>query len=171
MSGIIGWIAGKIKWLLLIAAVGGPVVAYMSWQDGERVKKVVAEGIEAQASVEGATRTKRRRSGTSYTVDLAWKDASGQDRKAEKVSISHQFANRIISNDRLTVDTLPIKYLATEQGKDSVIIRDDADQQADLDHEMIYVGAGAGIIGILGSGLWFLLGRRRPEAETEQPAA
>lgn len=173
MSGIIGWIAGKVKWLLLIAAIGGPFMAYMSWQDGERVKKVVAEGVETQASVEGATRTKRRRGGTSYTVDLAWKDASGQDRTAEKVSISHQFASRIISNDRLTVDALPIKYLPGEQGKDSVIIRDDADKQADLDHEMIYVGAGAGVVGILGSGLWFLLGRRRSAARTEaeQPAA
>jgi len=172
MSGLIGWIAGKIKWLLLIAAVGGPVLAFMSWQDGERVKKVAAEGIEAQASVEGATRTKRRRSGTSYTVDLAWKDAAGQDRTADKVSISHQFASRIIANDKLTVDTVPIKYLAGEQGKDSVIIRDDADKQADLDHEMIYVGGGAGIIGILGSGFWFLLGRRRrSEGEAGQPAA
>ena len=102
-----------------------------------------------------------------------WQDASGQDRTAEKVSISHQFASRIISNDRLTVDALPIKYLPGEQGKDSVIIWDDADKQADLDHEMIYVGAGAGVVGILGSGLWFLLGRRRSAARTEaeQPAA
>ncbi len=167
MSGIVGWITGKIKWLLLIAAIGGPVLAFFSWQDGERVRTIAAKGIEAQASVEGATRTKRRRGGTSYSVDLAWKDAAGKDRSAEKVSVSNEFANRIVRNDKLTVDTLKIKYLPDEPGKDAVIIADDAARQADQDSEMIYVGAGAGAIGILGSGLFFLLGRRRSEGEEQ----
>ncbi len=171
MSGIIGWVTSKIKWLLVIAAIGGPVVAYMSWQDGERVKKIAAEGIEAQASVEGATRTKRRRSGTSYTIDLAWKDASGQDRTAEKISISHQFASRIIANDKLTVDMVPIRYLPGEQGKEGVIVTDDAEQQADLDHDMIYVGGVAGAVGIIGCGLWLMMARRRSEGVSEQQAA
>lgn len=167
MSGIVGWITGKIKWLLLIAAIGGPVLAFFSWQDGERVRKIAAQGIEAQASVEGATRTKRRRGGTSYSVDLAWKDAAGKDRTAEKISVSTQFANRIIANDKLTVDSLKIKYLPDEPGKDAVIIADDAAKQADQDSEMIYVGAGAGAIGIVGSALFFLLGRRRQENEEQ----
>lgn len=167
MSGIAGWIASKVKWLLLIAAIGGPVLAFFSWQDGERVRNIAANGIEAQASVEGATRTKRRRGGTSYSVDLAWKDAAGKDRMAEKISVSTQFANRIIRNDKLTVDTLKIKYLPDEPGKDAVIIADDAARQADQDSEMIYVGAGAGAIGIVGSGLFFLLGRRRQESEAQ----
>lgn len=167
MSGIIGWIAGKIKWLLLIAAIGGPVLAFFSWQDGERVRKIAAEGIEAQASVEGATRTKRRRGGTSYSIDLAWKDRNGQDRTAEKISVSTEFASRIITNDKLTVSTLPIKYLPDEPGKDAVIIQGDADKQATLDHEMIYVGSGAGVVGILGSALFFWLGRRRSENEEQ----
>lgn len=167
MSGIVGWITGKIKWLLLIAAIGGPVLAFFSWQDGERVRTIAAKGIEAQASVESATRTKRRRGGTSYSVDLAWKDAAGKDRSAEKVSVSNEFANRIVRNDKLTVDTLTIKYLPDEPGKDAVIIADDAARQADQDSEMIYVGAGAGAIGILGSGLFFLLGRRRSEGEEQ----
>jgi hypothetical protein len=115
----------------------------------------------------GATRTKRRRGGASYSVDLAWKDAAGKDRTAEKISISSEFANRIIRNDKLTVDVLKIKYLPDEPGKDAVIIADDANKQADQDSEMIYVGAGAGAIGILGSGLFFLLGRRRSEGEEQ----
>lgn len=163
MGWIVSWVMGKLKWLLLIAAVGGPFVAYMSWQDGERVKRIAAEGVEAQASVEGATRTKSRRGVTSYSLDLAWKDVGGQARTVEKVSISREFADRIIANDKLQVGTLRIKYLPGEAGKSSVIIQDDAAKQADLDHEMIYIGAGAGVIGLLGSAFFFLSGRRRSE--------
>lgn len=168
MSGIVSWIMGKLKWLLVIAALGGPFLAYISWEDGERVKRVAAEGVEAQASVEGATRTRSRRGVTSYSLDLAWKDADGQSHTAEKVSISRDFADRIIVNDRLTVDTLRIKYLPGEAGKSGVIIQDDAAKQADLDHEMVYLGAGAGVIGVLGSAGFFLMGRRR--SEQQQPA-
>lgn len=168
MGGIIGWIAGKIKWLLLIAAVGGPFIAFMSWQDAERVKRIATEGVEAQASVEGATKTTRKRGGVSYSIDLAWKDAAGQDRKAEKVSISRNYSNRILMNDRIRVDTVPVKYLADDTSKDGVILRDDADQQAETDEEMIYVGAGAGLVGIVGSALFFLGGRRRKD-ESQEP--
>ena len=48
-----------------------------------------------------------------------------------------------------------------------MIIADDAAKQADQDREMIYVGAGAGAIGIVGSALFFLLGRRRSESEEQ----
>ncbi|MDR6870678.1 hypothetical protein J2Y55_001678 [Bosea sp. BE125] len=165
MSGIIGWAIGKIKWLLLIAAVGGPVIAYMSWADGERVKHVAAQGIETQASIESATRTKRRRGGTSYAVDLAWKDAKGEERKAEKVAVSLGFANQIIRAEKIVADTVWIKYLPDEPGKDAVILRDDAEAQANTDQELIYVGAGAGVVGIIGSALFFLSGRRRKDEQ------
>ncbi|SFJ81074.1 hypothetical protein SAMN05216304_11577 [Bosea sp. OK403] len=165
MSGIIGWTIGKIKWLLLIAAVGGPVVSYMSWADGERVKHVAAQGIEAQASIESATRTKRRRGGTSYALDLAWKGAKGEERKAEKVAVSLSFANQIIRAEKIVADTVWIKYLPDEPGKDAVILRDDAEAQANTDQELIYVGAGAGVVGIIGSALFFLSGRRRKDEQ------
>ncbi|MEN5083402.1 DUF3592 domain-containing protein [Bosea sp. TWI1241] len=167
MSGIVSWIAGKIKWLLLIAALGGPVVAFMSWQDGQRVRKIAKDGVEAVASVESATRTKRRRGGTSYAIDLAWKDAGGASRTAEKISISQDYARRIIVGDTIRVATVPIKYLPDEPGKDAVIIQEDAAKQVSTDDEMVYVGAGAGAIGLIGSGLFFLLGRRRSENEEQ----
>jgi hypothetical protein len=170
MSGIIGWIAGKIKWALLLAAIGGPVIAYFSWQDGERIRRIAAQGVETQASVEGATRSRSKRGVTSYAIDLAWKDAAGQDRKAEKISVSRQFADRIIANDRLTVGSLRIKYLPDEPGKSGVVLVEDAAKQAETDSEMIYVGAGAGLIGIVGSGLFFLGGRRRERSEIRQAA-
>lgn len=171
MSGIVGWIASKVKWLLLIAALGGPFIAFMSWQDAQRVKKVASEGIEAQAVVDGVTHTTRKRGGVSYTIDLAWKDQAGQDRKAEKVALSRAFADRIVVNDRISVSTLPVKYLADDPSKDGVVLRDDAAQQAKTDEELVYVGAGAGVVGIIGSALFFWAGRRRKDAPQGQQQA
>ena len=62
---MLGWLVGKIKWLFLIAMFGGPFMAYTSWQDGEHIKTVAEKGVATEALVKGATKTKRRRGGTS----------------------------------------------------------------------------------------------------------
>lgn len=171
MLGSIGaWIVGKLKYLLLIAAVGGPIMAWSSWEDGQRRREVEATGQTASASVDGATRTKRRRGGTSYKVHLSWTDTTGKTHSARDVSISHGLANRIIVADQIQVDTLPIKYLVDTSGNtlgtsENVIVVDDESYQLKSDDELIYVGIAAGLVGALGSALLFWLGRRRsPEA-------
>ena len=47
------------------------------------------------------------------------------------------------------------------------LLRSPVSSLADQDSEMIYVGAGAGAIGIVGSALFFLLGRRRQDNEAQ----
>lgn len=171
LGGIGGWIVGKLKYLLLIAAVGGPIVAWSSWEDGQRRREVEAKGQTATATIDGATRTKRRRSGTSYRVHLSWTDAAGQTHAAKDVPISRGMADRIIVDDRIQVDTLPIRYLAEGGAADrleageNVIVVDDEASQLQTDDEMITIGIGAGIVGALGSALLFWLGRRRPQAQ------
>ena len=92
---MVGWILGKLKWLTILCAVGGPVVALACWQDGNRRRDVMAMGIQTEATIESATRVKRRRGGTNYKLDLSWTDASGLKRTVEEVSISHALADKL----------------------------------------------------------------------------
>lgn len=161
---MLDWILGKLKSLCLIAAIGGPALAGYMWWDAEHIKDVEARGIEATATIDGATRTKRRRGGTSYDVNLAWKDQRGEARTATAVSISTAFATQIIRDEKIVRDNVKIKYLADDLEAKPILI-EDADRQASTDQELIWVGAGAGAVGFIGS-LLFLLGGRRRKAET-----
>lgn len=157
---MLAWLIDKVRWVLLVAAVGGPGLAYYSWSDAERIRSVVANGVETSALIEGATRTERRRGGTSYSLNLAWKDSKGGARKAEKVAISRVFADGILQNGWLTRDAVLIKYVPEDDTVTPVLL-EDAGQQEGLDAFMLQAGLGAGAIGIVGSGLMFLLRRRR----------
>ena len=157
---MIAWLVGKIRWLLLLGAVGGPVFAYIGWSDAERIKEVEKNGVEATAAIDGATRRKGRRSGVSYSVNLAWKDTKGNVQKAEKIAVSQSFADKIIRDDKIVRDTLKIKYLPDELDAKPVII-EDAQRQDESDQFMMQAGLGAGAVGIVGSLLMLLRGRRR----------
>jgi hypothetical protein len=111
---MISWIMKRIKIFLWVMAVSpllmlgfGPFDVYYLYP---KTKEVFDKGVETVANIEGGTRTKRRRSGTSFSVDLTWKDKAGNAR-AEKVKISNALADKMIKDDALIVDTLRIKYL------------------------------------------------------------
>jgi hypothetical protein len=161
---MLAWLIDKVRWLLLIAAVGGPALAYFSWSDAERIRDVETNGVEAVAVIEGATRSQRRRGGTSYSLDLAWKDGKGSVRKAEKVGVSRAFADQIIQNDKLTRNSLRIKYLRDDPSI-SPVLMEDASRQEDQDAFMVQAGIGAGAVGIAGSAVMLVLRRRRQTAE------
>lgn len=163
---MLGWIVGKIKWLFLIAMFGGPFLAYTSWQDAEHIKTVAENGVAGEALVKGATKTTRRRGGTSYSLELAWKDAQGKVRTADKVHISNTLARKIIVDDKITVGKLPIKYLPDDADGKPVVTSDIGNQQ-DTDDFMVKAGAAAGGVGLLGSIAMFLFGRRRREETAE----
>lgn len=159
---MIAWIFSKIKSLFLLAAIGGPALAGFMWWDAQRITDVETRGLEATAIIDGATRTKRRRGGTSYDVTLAWKDTKGGTRNAKDVAVSTTFANQIIRDGKIIRDKVKIKYLADDADAKPILI-EDAGRQAETDNELIWVGAGAGAVGVLGSLIFFLTGRRRQE--------
>lgn len=165
---MIDWIFGKLKWLLIVAAIGGPVSAYMGWTDVDRVNQVVAKGVETEALITGATRKKGRKSGTSYYVDLTWKDSKGEVQRTSDIHMSGAMARKLIRDDKIVVDSVRIKHLAELPGKEGVVLLDDASEELDLDRFMMYGGAIAGMIGIIGCALVFgLFNRRRSRyAET-----
>lgn len=163
---MIDWILGKLKWLLIVAAIGGPVSAYIGWTDVDRVNQVVAKGVETEALITGARSKKGRKSGTSYYVDLAWKDSKGEMQRASDIHMSGAMARRLITDNKIVVDSVKIKHLAELPGKEGVVLVDDASEELDLDRFMMYGGAIAGVVGLIGCAFMFgLFGRRRSRAD------
>ncbi len=157
---MLAWLFGKIKMLFGLAAIGGPVMAFIGWQDVQRIEQLEKEGIEAVAAIDGATRKKSRRGGTTYSVNLAWKDAKGEMRKAEGLSISQAFAGQIIRGDNIVRNTVKLKYLAADADTKPIIV-EDKNRQEENDTFMMQGGLAAGGVGILGSALFLLIARRR----------
>jgi hypothetical protein len=118
---MIGWIFRRLKWFGLLAAIAPFAVGALEYNSVNLDNDMRANGIDAVAEIEGGTRTKRRRTGSSFSVNLSWKDAAGQMRMAEKVSISRSLADRIIKDDQLVTDTIKIRYLPNEPGRKPVI--------------------------------------------------
>jgi hypothetical protein len=157
---MISWFLGRVKWLFLLAAVGGPALAFMSYSEANEIKDVLANGQEATATIDGGTISKGRRSGTSYSINLTWTDKSGTKQVADKVKISSPFASKLIVGDKLVRDTVKIKYLANTPDVKPVVI-EDAKQRIQNDEEMLPVGLAGGVVGLLGAAAFFYFGRRR----------
>lgn len=124
---MMAWIMRRVKWgLWLIAAAPllflGFVLADMFYFYPQK-KTVFEKGIESVATIEGGTRTKRRKSGTSFSLDLSWTDKAGKPR-TEKVSISRDLADKLIQNDALVVDKLKIKYLPDDLDASALVLAD-----------------------------------------------
>jgi hypothetical protein len=169
MNRILGWIVDRLRWLFLIATGIGVVLVYMGWSDGSRIRDLQANGIEATAIIDGATRTKGRRSGESFTLKLSWRDAKGALLTSDRVPVSNEFARRIIRNDKVVLDRVRIKYLA--DGIDAPpLVLDDAARQAERDDFMLTLGLGLAGGGAVCSLLMFLLARRRRDAVASVPA-
>jgi len=156
---MLAWLIDKVRWLFIVAAVGGPVAAYFGWADTRRLSDVEANGVEAVALIEGATRTQGRRGGTSYALNLAWKDAKCGVRKAEKVSVSREFADQIIRYDQIVRPSVRIKYMRDDDTVTPVVVEDP--NREDRDAFMLQAGLGGGAVGMVGLGLMFLMGRCR----------
>jgi hypothetical protein len=165
------WIISKIRLFLLGAALLGPVLVYFGWSDVQRIRDIETNGVETTALIEGATRTKRRRGGESYSLKLAWRDKAGAVQKAEGVSVSSAFANQIISGDKITRASLRIKYVPGAGIDDKPIVLEDSGRQEEQDEFMMNLGFGLTGVGVVGSGLAFLIGRRRRDPEPAAPHA
>ena len=94
------WLS-NLKWALLLAIVAGPAFAYFSYTEAQTVKRVMAEGVEATAIVDGGESTSGRRRATTYKIHAIWTDQAGAER-AEDISISSEYAGKIIEDDYLT---------------------------------------------------------------------
>ena len=170
MAGILAWIVNRLRWALAGAVAVGLLMAYWGWSDASRIRDVEANGIEGVAAIEGATHAKRRRGGETYALKLAWRDAKGEVQRSEKVTISSTFARQIISGDRIVRDSVRIKYPREMTLDSTPIVLEDAARQEETDDFLMKLGVGISALGAVGSGLFFLIGRRRRDASAPSEA-
>lgn len=164
LSGIIG----RLRWILVIALIGGPVFAFMSYQDNQRLDNLKENGVQASAYIESGEVREGRRSGKTFKVNLTWEDENGEARRADGVTISGDFANQIIQNDTIMVDYIDVLYLGDATVKPAVV--GDLEEQISQNDLMMKVGAGAGGVGLIGVILMLVFrGKKKPAAEA--PAA
>jgi hypothetical protein len=124
---MMAWLMRRVKWALWLMAAApflflGFLLADMFYFYPQK-RNVFDKGIETVATVEGGTRSKRRRSGTSFSLDLSWTDKAGKPR-TEKVSISRDLADKLIQNEVLVVDKLKIKYLDNDLDAPTLVLAD-----------------------------------------------
>jgi hypothetical protein len=162
------WLS-NLKWALLLAIVAGPAFAYFSYTEVQTLKRVMTEGVEATAVVDGGESRSGRRSGTTYKIHAIWTDQTGAER-AENITISSEYAGRIIEDDYLLIESVVVKYLASDSTVPAVVAEDAPQQIADKEL-MIWLGIGGGIIGAIGSAIFFLMGRKKPEAASTTAGA
>jgi hypothetical protein len=170
MGRIAAWLVDRLRWALLAAVGVGGLMVYWGWSDAARIHEVETSGIETTAVIDGATRTKRRRGGETYSLKLSWRDGKGQTQTAENVTISSAFARQIIRDDRIARQTLRIKYLPDATIDSKPIVLEDAARQEDQDDFMMKFGGGIAATGAVGSALFFLIGRRRRSEDTPSQA-
>jgi hypothetical protein len=162
------WLS-NLKWALVLAIFAGPGFAYWSFTEAQTLKRVMAEGVEATAIVDGGESTSGRRRATTYKIHAIWADQAGAER-AENITISSEYAGKIIQDDFLTIESVVVKYLPNEPTVAAIVAEDGPTQVADKDL-MIMLGGAAGVIGLIGSAIFFLLGRKKPQPATTTAGA
>ena len=154
----------QLKWALVIAIVAGPVWAYFQYQEGQRLQRIMTQGAEFVAQVDGVQVERHRRSGTTYKLELSWQTESGAH--SATLPISGQFAERIIVNDAVNLDQTTLKYLASEE-PNGLIVAADGQQEIDNARFGFWFGIIAGIAGLIISPIAFWLEIKQKKAREE----
>jgi hypothetical protein len=169
---MLNWIFKRIKWGLLAAALGGPVVGYLGFDQGKKLTQLETEGATADAYITGAsseTRTKRGvERGTTYKLDLEWQDAAGQIRTASGVTLPSNLEAMVVQGGELAIETLPVRYLEADPSVAPVPADGLANEKSTADL-MVKAGAGGGVLGWLGGIAVLVMQRRKKAADASAP--
>ena len=155
----------NLKWALVIAIFAGPAIAYFSYQDQQRIQRVMANGAEITAFVAGGTEQRGRRGRRDYSLDLVWPDANGEPVQ-HTVDVSDAYAQSIIVGDSISIETTQIRYLASETDGPVVVVAD-APEQLETAQFGMWLGIGGGIAGLIFAPLWFWIERRNKKSQDE----
>ena len=82
------------------------------------------------------------------------------------MDISSSYANQIFVDDYIMIDTAEIKYLPAETAE-PVVLTADAAQQIENDRWMMWLGLGAGILGLIFAPIWFWADAKRNKRDSD----
>lgn len=159
MDRVWGWVDSAQGLFWTAIAVGVLLAAWGGW-DLASSRYVIANGVEATAQIDGATR-KHGRSGDSYTVNLVWRGAGGEHR-ADGVSVTEGFILPLIDGKTIESKSLRIKYVPNAGFPFSApVVVDDLDSMEEADSYLLDGGAGLIAAGGIGCLLGLVSARRR----------
>src|SRR5262249_2406967 len=91
----------------------GPAAAllYYGWTDRASDMAMLDHGVETKAKITNAVIKYGKHSSKDYLIDFSWRDAVKQERSIKGTSVSGEVWNRLVSDNKLVVNEIPIKYL------------------------------------------------------------
>lgn len=143
----------KIKLVAIAALVAGPFVAFLGFQEKQRIGKIEKEGVEVPGVPVGGEMRKGRKGAKTYELEVVYPDTKGGTKTGD-FKVTRAFFESISNEDSITVDTVPVKLLA-DQPDQAIIVGGSSDDRA-----MFPVGIGAFVAGGIGTALLF---RKRRE--------
>jgi len=161
-------LAARIRWLLILAPVIGPLTLLVGLWHTSLTRDVLAGGLETSATIEGGNRDWSTRRGEQFMLTLAWTDSTGQKYRIENHYISNDFAAQIVAplqqsggNDsasksayRLLRGSVPIRYAADRPH--SPIILEDAAYRQGADYDEVRFGIIISLIGAVCAAIYFI---------------
>ncbi|MCW1921397.1 hypothetical protein OKA05_02465 [Luteolibacter arcticus] len=141
----------RFKLVAIVALVAGPIVAFMGFKEKLRIDKIEKNGVEVAGIPTGGEMRKGRKGAKTYKINVVY-PVGGKNTKEFKVTRS--YFETISSGDALTVDTVPVKYLA-DQPDEAIIVGGSDDDRA-----MLPFGIGAFVLGGAGTAFLFRKGAR-----------
>ncbi len=134
------------KYLIIVTIVAWPTT-YLMRLYAEELHKLHTTGIVTNASVKEVRSGSRWGYVTHYNADLTWTDGQGKVHNWKHADISREYGQTFISADRVTVKTLPIKYLAEDPNKFVLYLDPAKSEEAHaLKLLMGEIAAGAGLL-------------------------
>jgi hypothetical protein len=79
----------RIRFACCLMIVLGPFFGAVEWHNRQRIADILARGAAAEATVTNPKVTSGR--STTYSIDLAWRDAQGAQHRVEQMTISAGF--------------------------------------------------------------------------------
>jgi hypothetical protein len=139
--------------MMFATVIGGHAhYAHMQIQD------VTARGTLYEAEITGGTVKTGKRSGTA--LNLAWIDSSGHKQSVRGLGITTALASQIVADTTLRIDTIAIKAVTGEVGRDPIIVADVAGKLSSYAAQREVGSLIAGLAGLVAL-MTLLLGRRR----------
>jgi hypothetical protein len=136
----------RLKFLAVVALVGGPILCYTGYDQKQTHEKIVAEGVKVDGVITGGESSKRRRSGTTYKFDISFNTKEGRSMNKTLV-VPKSFVDAHVTGETITSDKVEVLYLPSDPSKCEVV-------GVSSDHEaMLYGGAVVGVVGMVGTGL------------------
>jgi hypothetical protein len=147
----------RIHLLFFMLVVMGPPFALISWQGQKRVDDLLARGTSAVATVTKATITRGK--STTYSLDLAWRDTRGAERRLEGLTVSANYYGQVTRTKPPA--KVRIKYLPDETTSTRRTVATDDHVRNTDGGGMMRVFLIMGLIGIPGTVLMTLWRNRR----------